>query len=83
MAFAANTAPGPAPLEAFLAGQAVRAQDYLGAHPAELDGQPGYVFRVWAPRAKAVCVMGAFNRPAALTRGRRRLGGLCARPGAL
>ena len=61
MAFAANTAPGPAPLEAFLAGQAVRAQDYLGAHPAELDGQPGYVFRVWAPRAKAVCVMGAFN----------------------
>lgn len=51
MAFAANTAPGPAPLEAFLAGQAVRAQDYLGAHPAELDGQPGYVFRVWAPRA--------------------------------
>ena len=61
MAFAANTAPGPAPLEAFLAGQAVRAQDYLGAHPAELDGQPGYVFRVWAPRAKAVFVMGAFN----------------------
>lgn len=61
MAFAANTVPGPAPLEAFLAGQAVRAQDYLGAHPAELDGQPGYMFRVWAPRAKAVCVMGAFN----------------------
>ena len=61
MAFAANTAPGPAPLKAFLAGQAVRAQDYLGAHPAELDGEPGYVFRVWAPNAPKVTVIGDFN----------------------
>ena len=53
--------PEATPLEAFLNGQAVRAQEYLGAHPDQVDGQEGYRFRVWAPHAKAVGVMGDFK----------------------
>ncbi|SCJ39964.1 1%2C4-alpha-glucan branching enzyme GlgB [uncultured Flavonifractor sp.] len=49
------------PLFHFLQGDNCRAQDYLGAHPANVDGQDGYVFRVWAPHAKGVSVMGDFN----------------------
>ena len=50
-----------AALDAFSKGQAVRAQEYLGSHAQVQDGQEGYVFRVWAPHAKAVSVMGDFN----------------------
>ena len=49
-------------LEAFLKGEATRAQDYLGAHAGQRDGTEGYVFRVWAPHATAVSVMGDFNQ---------------------
>ncbi len=35
--------------------------DYLGSHPCVKDGELGYVFRVWAPNAKAVSVVGNFN----------------------
>ena len=49
------------PLFHFLQGDNCHAQDYLGAHPANMDGQDGYVFRVWAPHAKGVSVMGDFN----------------------
>ena len=49
------------PLFHFLQGDNCHAQDYLGAHPANVDGQDGYVFRVWAPHAKGVSVMGDFN----------------------
>ena len=49
-------------LEAFLKGEATRAQDYLGAHAEQRDGAEGYVFRVWAPHATAVSVMGDFNQ---------------------
>ena len=48
-------------LEAFASGNAVRAQEYLGSHPETRDGAEGYVFRVWAPHATAVAVMGDFN----------------------
>ena len=48
-------------LEAFASGNAVRAQDYLGSHAETRDGTAGYVFRVWAPHATAVAVMGDFN----------------------
>ncbi len=34
---------------------------FLGAHPAEENGVPGWRFAVWAPRAKAVSVAGDFN----------------------
>ena len=42
------------------------AYTYLGAHPAE----KGYVFRVWAPHARAVALAGEFNgwQSAAMTR---------------
>ncbi len=33
----------------------------LGAHPVELDGVKGVSFAVWAPNAKRVSVVGAFN----------------------
>ena len=49
------------PLFHFLHGDNCHAQDYLGAHPANQDGQDGYVFRVWAPHARGVSVMGDFN----------------------
>lgn len=45
----------------FTQGRAVRAWTYMGAHAAEQDGVAGYVFRVWAPRAKAVAIIGDFN----------------------
>lgn len=35
--------------------------DYLGAHRCEKDGEAGFVFRVWAPRADKVSVVGDFN----------------------
>ncbi|MEQ2442714.1 1,4-alpha-glucan branching protein GlgB [Pseudoflavonifractor sp. CLA-AP-H29] len=49
------------PLFHFLQGDNCHTQDYLGAHPASVDGQDGYVFRVWAPHARGVSVMGDFN----------------------
>ncbi|BDF71619.1 1,4-alpha-glucan branching enzyme GlgB [Oscillospiraceae bacterium] len=58
---AAAPAPLPPALDAFVRGQAVRMQDYLGSHPAARDGAEGYVFRVWAPHAGACAVMGDFN----------------------
>ncbi|MEG2098226.1 MAG: 1,4-alpha-glucan branching enzyme, partial [Pseudoflavonifractor sp.] len=48
-------------LSDFTAGTAIRAQALLGAHPATVAGQAGYTFRVWAPNAASVSVMGDFN----------------------
>jgi 1,4-alpha-glucan branching enzyme len=45
----------------FLAGTADDAYTFLGAHPQQQDGQSGYVFRVWAPHARGVSIMGNFN----------------------
>lgn len=53
--------PAPSPLDAFTAGRATRLHDVLGCHPATRDGREGYVFRVWAPHAGAVHIMGDFN----------------------
>lgn len=39
----------------------LRSWDDLGARPAQYGGQQGWRFRVWAPRAAQVCVMGEFN----------------------
>jgi len=49
------------PLERFQQGCETHLQDFLGAHPATVDGQEGYLFRVWAPHAREVCLMGEFN----------------------
>lgn len=46
---------------AFSAGTGVRAWTYMGCHSETLDGVPGYRFRVWAPNAAAVSLMGDFN----------------------
>ena len=55
----------PQQLQAFLAdhhaGTAVRAYEYLGCHPQNVCGQDGFVFRVWAPNAQSVSVVGDFN----------------------
>ncbi|MGN0967988.1 MAG: 1,4-alpha-glucan branching protein GlgB [Oscillospiraceae bacterium] len=33
----------------------------MGSHPDVRDGQEGYLFRVWAPHARQVALMGDFN----------------------
>ncbi|MGM9606817.1 MAG: 1,4-alpha-glucan branching protein GlgB [Oscillospiraceae bacterium] len=38
-----------------------RLWNQLGSHPCTRDGQEGYLFRVWAPHAKQVALMGDFN----------------------
>ena len=38
-----------------------RLYERLGAHPLEVDGEPGTVFGVWAPNAEEVSVIGDFN----------------------
>ena len=45
----------------FSAGTSTDAYQFMGCHRAEVDGQEGYVFRVWAPHAKSVRVLGKFN----------------------
>ena len=49
-------------LEAFSEGRSLRAWRCFGAHPAQdADGTEGYLFRVWAPNAPLVSIMGDFN----------------------
>ena len=49
------------PLHLFHQGENFRLYETYGAHPLTRGGVSGYVFRVWAPRAEQVCVMGEFN----------------------
>ena len=42
-------------------GTSIRAYEFLGCHPEQRDGADGFVFRVWAPNAQAVHVVGDFN----------------------
>lgn len=37
------------------------AYEFLGAHPCTQNKKKGYVFRTWAPNAKAINVLGDFN----------------------
>ncbi len=48
-------------LQLFHDGDAVRAYDIMGAHPVNWNGREGYVFRVWAPNALSVSIIGDFN----------------------
>ncbi len=48
-------------LDDFHSGNTARAYDLLGAHKSYMFGQLGVVFRVWAPNAAAVSVVGDFN----------------------
>ena len=45
----------------FLGGCSDDAYTFLGAHPDQVNGQDGYRFRVWAPNAVSVSLMGNFN----------------------
>ncbi len=48
-------------VELFHDGNAVRIYDYLGSHFVDVDGKTGVMFRVWAPNALSVSVVGDFN----------------------
>ena len=48
-------------LEAFSEGRSCHAWRCFGSHPVRQDGVDGYLFRVWAPNAKKLCVFGSFN----------------------
>ena len=50
-----------AQINRFLGGICDDAYTFLGSHPAVENGQEGYLFRTWAPRAAGVSVMGNFN----------------------
>ena len=49
------------PLHLFHHGENFKSYEFLGAHPATLNRKHGFVFRVWAPRAQRVSVIGEFN----------------------
>ncbi len=49
------------PLYLYHHGNNDRIYDLFGAHKATENGKKGYVFRVWAPHAKSVSVVGDFN----------------------
>ncbi len=49
------------PLHLFHHGENFKAYETMGAHPCTIKGKKGYIFRVWAPRAKSVSVVGEFN----------------------
>lgn len=47
--------------ESFHRGDAIRAYELLGCHRQTQDGAEGWVFRVWAPKARYVSLIGDFN----------------------
>ena len=49
------------PLYLFHQGTNYTAYDFMGAHFACVNGKNGVIFRVWAPRADGVSVVGDFN----------------------
>ena len=49
------------PLYLFHQGKNAEAYKLFGSHFAEKDGVSGVVFRVWAPKAADVSVVGDFN----------------------
>lgn len=52
---------GSLPLYLFHQGTNYKTYEYLGAHPDKRQEIEGYVFRVWAPNATGVSVVGDFN----------------------
>ncbi len=49
------------PLHLFHHGENFKTYELMGAHPATLNRKRGFVFRVWAPRAESVSIVGEFN----------------------
>ena len=48
-------------VQQFHAGTLTDGWRWFGSHPAEKKGASGWTFRVWAPHAQAVSVVGDFN----------------------
>lgn len=48
--------------KAFASGELENAYEIMGAHPYEIKGDKGVLFRVWAPAARRASVVGAFNK---------------------
>ena len=46
----------------FMTGSAQDAYKYMGSHEAVVDGSSGMIFGIWAPDARRVSVIGAFNK---------------------
>ena len=49
-------------LRLFHRGENVKAYEFLGSHHTTENGENGVVFRVWAPHARSVSVVGDFNQ---------------------
>ncbi len=49
------------PLYLFHQGEITKAYDFFGSHFTEMNGKKGVIFRVWAPKAASVSVVGDFN----------------------
>ena len=57
-----NTAnPNDFPLYLFYQGKNSEGYKFFGAHPVEENGEKKHRFRVWAPNAVSVSVVGDFN----------------------
>lgn len=56
-----NTRDYDVALHFFHEGSATEAYDFFGSHFCEQNGKKGVVFRVWAPKAASVSVVGDFN----------------------
>jgi len=53
--------PSDLPIYLFKQGNNCEAYRYFGAHLETRAGESGVVFRVWAPHAAAISVVGDFN----------------------
>ena len=61
MSSSANNHPDSFPLHLFYQGKNYEAWRFFGAHTLVRDGEKRTVFRVWAPNAVSVSVVGDFN----------------------
>ena len=50
------------PIYLFHNGQNFDLADFLGCHKSKENGNTGYEFRVWAPNAKEISIVGDFNK---------------------
>jgi len=56
-----NTVDTRSELDLFLTGESTHAYKFMGSHFTKVGDREGVVFRVWAPNAKSVSVVGDFN----------------------